>query len=199
MKKTVLFCLALVLAGGLTMLWSAQQAQRAVADKLVRLHVLANSDSAADQALKLEVRDTVLEAAEEILAGCRTRAEAEAQLRRQLAMLEQAAGARLEQLGSSYEVTAQLSEEVYPRREYESFSLPAGEYLSLRLVIGEGTGKNWWCVVFPPLCLAAVSEDVAEQAEAAGFSREEVALITGESGKTQIRFKLLDWLAKRRG
>jgi len=194
MKKRTILILSLLLAMSVSALWSARRAQHMLSEKLVRLHVIANSDSEADQALKLQVRDSVLAEAERLLGACHTRAEAEAALGESLPRLEAQAGETLRAAGCPDGVKASLSLELYPHREYETFSLPAGEYLSLRLVIGEGAGRNWWCVVFPPLCLAATTEEFELTAAEAGLTEDEIAIIREESGETVVRFKMLEWV-----
>ena len=168
---------ALVLMSGAL----ALQTQDQLADKVVRLHVLANSDSEEDQALKLRVRDRVLERATELLEQSADRQEAEALLRGNLLELENLAAEEIAAAGYDYPVTAELTDTTFPTREYDGFTLPAGEYLALRIVIGEGAGQNWWCVVFPPLCTTA-SADVPASALAAGLTQEDVNLITEEPG-----------------
>ena len=155
----------------LSLLWGtwADRTQQELSEKVLRLHVLANSDSAEDQALKLKVRDSVVEKAAEILAGCHDRESAEQRLTEALPELEEAARKRIAAEGESQRVTAELRPTRFPTREYESFTLPAGEYLALRVVIGQGAGHNWWCVVFPPLC-AETTSDLAETAMAAGLT-----------------------------
>ena len=167
---------------------AALQTQDALADKVVRLHVLANSDSPEDQALKLQVRDAVLEWAAEVLKQSANREGAEALLRQELPNLERLAEQEIRANGYTYAVTAELAAAEFPTREYEGFSLPAGEYLALRILIGEAAGQNWWCVVFPPLCTAASAETAAM---AAGFSEEEVKLITEEDGYV-LKFKAVE-------
>ena len=170
----------------------ALHTQDELADKVVRLHVLANSDSEEDQALKLQVRDAVLDRAEDLLAQPSSRAEAEGKLRGQLLEFERLAEAVVREAGYDYEVTAELTDTEFPTREYEDFTLPAGEYLALRILIGDAAGRNWWCVVFPPLCTAA-SADVPASALAAGFSEEEVSLITEENQGYVLKFKAVEW------
>ena len=170
----------------------ALHTQDELADKVVRLHVLANSDSEEDQALKLQVRDAVLDRAEDLLAQPSSRAEAEGKLRGQLLEFERLAEAVVREAGYDYEVTAELTDTEFPTREYEDFTLPAGEYLALRILIGDAAGRNWWCVVFPPLCTAA-SADVPASALAAGFSEEEVGLITEEDQCYVLKFKAVEW------
>lgn len=166
--------------------------QNRLADKVVRLHVLANSDSEEDQALKLRVRDVVLERATDILEQSADRREAESRLRGQLLELERIAAAEIAAEGYDYPVAVDLEDTEFPTKEYDGFTLPAGEYLALRVIIGEGRGQNWWCVVFPPLCTAA-SADVPASALAAGFSEEEVSLITEENQGYVLKFKAVEW------
>ena len=170
----------------------ALRTQDELADKVVRLHVLANSDSEEDQALKLRVRDAVLEQATAILEQSADRREAESRLRGQLLELERIAAKEIAEEGYDYPVTVNLENTDFPTKEYDGFTLPAGEYLALRVIIGEGKGQNWWCVVFPPLCTAA-SADVPASALAAGFSEEEVSLITEENQGYVLKFKAVEW------
>ena len=177
---------ALLLTGVVSM-----GAQAGLADRVVRLHVLANSDSEEDQALKLQVRDQVLSQAEQLLTGTADRAEAEIRLRESLPELEAIAEETVRANGYDYAVTAELEDTAFPTKEYDGFSLPAGEYLALRILIGEGAGQNWWCVVFPPLCTAA-SADVPETALAAGLTEDQVSLMTEEDGGYQLKFKAVE-------
>ena len=170
----------------------ALRAQDRLADKVVRLHVLANSDSEEDQALKLLVRDQVLERAASLLEQAGDRRQAEMLLRQALPELEEAAAREIAANGYDYPVTAELVDAAFPTKEYDGFTLPAGEYLALRVVIGQGGGQNWWCVVFPPLC-AAASGDVPAAALAAGFTEEEIGLITEEDQGYAMRFKAVEW------
>ena len=170
----------------------ALRTQDELADKVVRLHVLANSDSEEDQALKLRVRDAVLEQATAILEQSADRREAESRLRGQLLELERIAAKEIAAEGYDYPVTVNLENTDFPTKEYDGFTLRAGEYLALRVIIGEGKGQNWWCVVFPPLCTAA-SADVPASALAAGFSEEEVSLITEENQGYVLKFKAVEW------
>ena len=196
-KKKCLALAEMALFVGLVaaLLWTglAERSQQAVSDKVVRLHVLANSDSAEDQALKLRVRDRVLERTTALLESSADRAEAEGLLRGELLELERIAAREIAAAGYDYPVTAQVTDTTFPTKEYDGFALPAGEYLALRIIIGEGAGQNWWCVVFPPLCAAAAS-DVPASALAAGFSEEEVALITEENSGYCLKFKTIEWL-----
>lgn len=175
------------------MLWgmTSLHRQQALADRVVRLHILANSDSEEDQALKLQVRDKVLERATEILKQSNNRTEAETAINQVLPELKQIAEEEIRAQGYTYPVTAELTETTFPTREYDDFTLPAGDYLALRIVIGEGAGRNWWCVVFPPLCTEATS-DLAQTAMAAGLSDEDVKLITEDGGGYVLKFKSIE-------
>lgn len=196
--------IALMLTLALMMLWGvlSLQEQDALERKMIRLHVIANSDTADDQALKLQVRDAVLARATDILEQSRDMADAEEQLRRALPRLEQMAREKVAEEGYRYAVSARLEQTEFPTREYDGFSLPAGEYLALRVVIGEGAGQNWWCVVFPPLCTATAT-DWEETAIAAGLGEEDLSLITEEHQGYVLKFRSLElweslrqWLRK---
>ena len=190
--KLVEIVLLLALAAFLTSGALALQTEQELSDRVVRLHVLANSDSEEDQALKLKVRDRVLAYTEPILEGSADRREAEALLRGQLLELERVAQEEIRANGYDYAANLELEDTVFPTREYEGFTLPAGKYLALRAVIGAGEGRNWWCVVVPPLCAAASSE-VPEAALAAGFSPAQVGLITEEDQGYVLKSKLVEF------
>lgn len=164
-------------------LW-AQRTHTEIADQMIRLHVLAASDSEEEQAVKLEVRDAVLEELRPKLADCSGKTDAAETLESALPEVKAAA---LTAAGNR-DVTVSLSEEYYPTREYDGFSLPAGRYTSLRVVLDEGKGHNWWCVVYPPLCITAAeaSEQAMETLNA------DTAQIITESDGYIVKFKLLE-------
>lgn len=188
-ESALLLAFALTLTAGA---W-ASASQASLADRVVRLHVIANSDSDSDQALKLQVRDAVLAQATPLLAGTGSRQEAENALADHLEELAQAGADVLAREGCGDPVTVTLSDQWFPTKVYDGFSLPAGNYRALRVVIGEGAGQNWWCVVFPPLCLASVTEEVAATAADAGLSDSQVSLITGQDGGYVLKFKVVEW------
>jgi len=168
--------------------------EEAVYDSVVRLHVVANSDSDADQSLKLKVRDAVLASMSGILDGCTDRAEALSKLSSALPEIERTASDTVRAQGFDYPVTVTLGEEKYPRKSYEDVCFPAGTYQSLQVKIGESEGKNWWCVLFPEMCLSG-----AKNAESAfievGLTSEQYKIITEtEEPKYKIRFKILEAL-----
>ncbi len=194
-NKLRLWEAALFLAFGLTLtagVWSSASAS-ALAGQVLRLHVVANSDTQEDQVLKLQVRDAVLEQADLLLEDVTDRGEAEAVLSQQLQALAEAGAAVVAGAGYDYPVTVSLEDCWFPTKVYDGFSLPAGTYRALRIVIGEGGGQNWWCVVFPPLCLGSVTEEVAATAAQAGLSEDQVSLITGRDGGYVLKFKLIEW------
>ena len=159
-------------------------------EDILRLHVVGASDSAEDQQVKLRVRDAVLATLEEGLADLKDLDQAAAYVEEMLPRLERAANRVLEESGFRERVTVSLGEEAFPMREYDSFSLPAGVYQALRVVIGDGAGKNWWCVVFPQLCLSATAEEFDE---VSAFSDTLNDSLTGEY---EIRFWVLDKLGE---
>lgn len=163
-------------------------------DNVIRLHVLANSDSEGDQALKLTVRDAVLEKTQTLLQNVDSKEEAEAVLRANLKELEAVAVSTLRQAGAENGVTVTLTKEDYPTKQYESLAFPAGEYLSLRVMIGEAKGQNWWCVLFPPLCLSgATKQDTEAVCLSAGLSGEQYRVIADTDSTTyKMRFKILE-------
>jgi stage II sporulation protein R len=182
---------ALLLAVCITVLigiW-AQGQQQELSSKLIRLHVIASSDSEEDQELKLAVRDRVLEVLAPSLEGTQDVGEAAEIISGKLDLIENAAAETVRENGREYDVSVELGTEDYPTKQYEGFALPAGEYTSLRVVLGEGEGHNWWCVVFPPLCLSAA--EVTSGGD--GYlSDADVALITEDSTGYIIKFKLLE-------
>ena len=166
-------------------------------DSVIRIHILANSDSAEDQTNKLLVRDAILDFAANRLNSFSNRAEAEDAIGASLGVIESVACETLSQNGCNLPVCAELKEEVYPTRDYDTISLPQGKYLSLQVKIGDARGQNWWCVLFPPICQnsATDAEDALMQA---GMDEENVKTVTTKEGKYRIRFKILEWWSKAR-
>lgn len=161
--------------------------------ELIRLHVVANSDSAEDQTLKLQVRDAVVERLQQGLADVTDMEEAKAYLQENLPKIESLANQVLRAAGCTDTAQVRLMLEEFGTRVYDTFTLPAGVYESLRITIGEGKGQNWWCVVFPSLCVPATSEDFRETAATAGFPDSLTGALEGEDGY-ELRFFLLDAL-----
>lgn len=171
----------------------ASVTQSALADQVLRLHVVANSDSETDQAVKLQVRDAILAAATPYLEGVSGQQEAQQALEPHLAQLAQAGAEVLSQAGMDYPITVSITDQWFPTKEYTDFALPAGTYRSLQVILGEGQGQNWWCVVFPPLCLGSVSEQSVETSAAGVLTEEQISLISDQDGEYVLRFKVLEW------
>lgn len=169
---------------------SAQQQE--LSTKLIRLHVIANSDSPEDQMQKLKVRDAVMSVISE--NHWSSKEESRQWLEDNLQLLCEVGLQTLCQEGNPQKVTAQLCREQYPTRVYDDFSLPSGEYTSLKLVIGEGKGQNWWCVVYPAICMPAAGKDFTSEAVSAGLSGKEISLISENTNEVKIKFKLLEML-----
>ncbi len=189
---SVLIVMAALLFAGLMPVHGEDE----IYDAVIRLHVLANSDTAEDQALKLEVRDAVLEVTAPLLEGCTDRAEAAALLESSMGDIQTAAEQVIAEAGRDDPVALLLGEESYPEKDYDSFCFPAGSYLSLRVCIGEAAGQNWWCCLFPPLCLGAASVPADEAEESfleVGLTPEQYKIITEtDNPGYKIRFKLLE-------
>ncbi|MBQ7356531.1 MAG: stage II sporulation protein R [Clostridia bacterium] len=159
----------------------------------VRLHILASSDSDEDQKIKLDIRDYILEQGFLDSGTPESKEDAENRLRLGIPDAERAINARLSEMGVEYTARITLGEEWYDTREYENFTLPMGYYTSYRVVLGEGDGKNWWCVMYPPICKGLATDNSRD--DGAHYSGEEYALIS--SGKYNIKFKILEALAQR--
>jgi len=179
-ETAALLALCVTLLGGV---W-AQGRQNELSGKLLRLHVIAVSDAPEEQALKLHVRDAVLDYLSPRLECAADRDAARAIIEGELENVRIAAESASE--GRAVRVT--LGQERYPLRRYEGFTLPAGVYESLRVVLGEGEGQNWWCIVFPPLCLTAVEGDRLQSV----MGREDYGIVTEEEGYI-LRFRLIEW------
>ena len=173
-------------------LWGIVTDSADLREELLRLHVVGASNSEEDQAVKLQVRDAVLASLEEGLQDMTDPKEAYDYVARMLPKVEEAANRCLAAAGFSETVQVSLTEEAFPTREYDTFSLPAGVYKALRIVIGEGEGKNWWCVVFPQLCVGTQAQFV-ETANAAGLDPELAGTLEGDY---ELRFWVLEKLGE---
>lgn len=166
--------------------------EESIYSDMIRLHVLADSDESDEQELKLKVRDKVLEKVTELTNGVTDKKVAYEIIEGNLSLLSEVGEEAVKENGYEHKVTAELGREEYPEREYEGFKLPAGEYYSLRIKIGSAEGKNWWCVLFPPLCTTA-AEERDEAFVATGFTGEQYKTITEtQNVRYKIKFKLLE-------
>ncbi len=192
LMKRVAFCAllaALVWCG--TLLADRQKLN----EDLIRLHVVANSDSEADQQIKLRVRDAVTESLQSAMSDVADVEQAKAYLQENLPKIQKIATETLRSLGCAEEAVVTLCREAFDTRYYDTFTLPAGVYEALRITIGAGEGKNWWCVVFPTFCVPATSEGFADVAAGAGFPDSLNDALMGEEDY-EVRFFLLDALGK---
>ena len=190
-ESALLISLCFTLLSGL---W-ARSAQAKLSREIVRLHVIAESDSERDQAIKLKVRDAVLKYLEPKLAGTKSAEEANFIINEELEAINAIAQSTVMFEGRLCKTEAGISIEHYPSRLYDSFSLPAGDYVSLRVILGEGKGQNWWCVVFPPLCLESAQSETAFSE----LSDENARLITADSGKYVLKFRIIELFDLLRG
>ena len=165
------------------------EAEGAIYEDTIRLHVLANSDTDADQAAKYEIRDRLLATYGKRLMAI-DRASAEEEALELLPEMTDSVNRWLSECSLPYSATATLCEEWYDTREYEDFVMPSGRYTSLRVILGEGDGKNWWCVMYPPLCLDMATESAEADDAILGYTDEEIRLIT--KGGYKVKFKLLE-------
>ncbi len=165
--------------------------RQVLSENLIRLHVVADSDSAEDQQIKLRVRDAITAKLETVMDDFSDLETARAYLQAHLPELEKIANDTLKAAGNGCQAVVTLAKEAFPTREYDTFTLPAGIYESLRVTIGSGEGKNWWCVVFPSLCASATTDGFEDTAVSAGFSDRVAGTLTGKQ-EYRVRFFLLD-------
>ena len=168
--------------------------QRSLAEKTLRLHVIANSDSLEDQREKLDLRDYLLSLMEPLLNPCDSLDSMTRVLHRELASLEASANRFMQVRGSEHPIHLTIGHENYSTRYYDSLSMPAGEYFSLQVHIGNAKGKNWWCIVFPNLCEGYSPNTFHDGASTAGYTPQEEALLTEKETKYELRFKVLEWI-----
>lgn len=163
-------------------------------DKSLRLHVIANSDVEVDQEVKLKVRDGVLEYLAPFLSDVDTREDARRTVEEKAREIEAVVLMILKDNGFSYGATLEVCFEDYPTRMYESFAFPAGNYLSVKIMLGDADGKNWWCVLFPKLC-TSVAMSAEEEFIAVGFTPDQYKMITeSDSAVYRVRFRFLEYL-----
>lgn len=189
-----------------TILWScgavySANMQQGIAEKVIRFHVLANSDSQADQALKLRVRDRILEEMRPILSTSQDKEESRVLLQEAFGQIRRAALDEIRSQGYNYGVKVSLVQDAFPMKQYGDLTFPAGIYDALRVEIGQGAGQNWWCVMFPPMCFVdAASGQVTQESKERledTLTQEEYTILSamGEEGNHTpvIKFKIVEW------
>ena len=170
-----------------------------ISDRVIRLHVLADSDSSEDQRLKLAVRDRILSEASAMLdVSSLSKEEAHERVCELLPDLTKIAEDEIRTQGSDLPVRLELTDTYFTTRNYGAYTLPAGYYDALRIVIGSGEGQNWWCIVFPPLCLSASTEVAAPQVELDAILSEDEMEIVSNYSQYQVKFKLVEWICNLR-
>ena len=191
MKKIAKLIVAGLLLTAAFWLGTVASDKAVLSQDLIRLHVVANSDSPEDQQIKLQVRDAIIEELESVMDDLPDVESAKAYLQKHLPELETIANEVLHALKSGCHAVVSLAKEAFPTREYDTFTLPAGVYESLRVTIGSGEGHNWWCVVFPSLCVSASSDGFEDTAVSAGFSDRLAGTLSGQQ-EYRVRFFILD-------
>ena len=193
----VIFSILTILTTVISVLFLPVNGENGIYEQTIRLHVVANSDTQADQTLKLEIRDEILTDVAEYLADCNTKYEAEQILAKQQQQIKETAARVIAENGYAYDVNVVMGEEYYPTREYDGVSLPAGTYYSVRVNVGEAAGQNWWCVLFPPLCVGSAT--AKEELVAAGFTPNQIHVLTeSDSPRYALKFKVLEFLGEVR-
>jgi stage II sporulation protein R len=190
----LLLCSAILLAVFFTVTADSRE-YSGIYGNTLRFHVLANSDSEEDQKLKLAVKDAVILHISEEMNQCKTKAEAEKFIVENKTEIEDVAKAVITAHGAEHTVNLTLTREYYPRRTYGDVTLPAGEYSSVRILLGEAEGQNWWCVLFPQVCTDTATP-AEERLSQAGFTSAQIRLLTGEEKPTyKIKFKIVELLS----
>lgn len=197
MKKlfSLVLCITLLLAAAFYIATESLSEEMEIYQKTLRLHIPANSDSKSDQEVKLKVRDAVIQYLEEPLSSCSDKQQSLQVIKDRSEQLEQLACNVLLENGKNYGATVNIVHEYYPTRHYEGISLPAGYYDSLKIELGEAQGQNWWCVLFPQVCVGSAKP--AEALAEVGFTANQIRLLTEhEDYEYVVKFKLLE-VAKR--
>ena len=190
--KRCIICLLLAVS-----VWSIMllRDRKTLNEELIRLHVVGASDSEEDQTIKLQVKNAIVESLQTELKNAADPEQAKDYLQENLPKIERFANQALAQLGCDKTVSVSLTKEAFGTRYYDTFTLPAGVYEALRINIGEAEGRNWWCVVFPSLCMSATTSEFEHVAAGAGFSEELIQTLESEQGY-EVRFFLLDMLGR---
>lgn len=199
--KFILLTLSLTLLLTLSISY-AKSVSNDISNSVFRLHIIANSDSVFDQELKLSVRDRILKDAGYLFENSTSAQDAAQIAKENLSSICEIALSEVEENGFDYKVTAKVDKFAFPTKTYQDISLPAGKYTALRIEIGEAKGKNWWCVMFPPLCLTdgvlALNEESKETLKN-NLTTEEYNLVTkSPSGAVpvEVRFKIVEIFQK---
>ena len=159
-----------------------------IGNRILRFHIIANSDSREDQAIKLRVRDRIIALTDELFAGCSTKEEAINAARSHLSEIREKALETVKTEGKDQDIEVYITKMHFDTRVYRDFTLPAGEYDALRIVIGKGQGHNWWCVLYPAVCVPSAEKNIGS-----ALNKNETDIVT-QSDKYIVKFKVLEWL-----
>lgn len=195
MRKMCILLTVTVLLGGAVIYAEGMKAD--ISSAVLRLHVVANSDSEYDQALKLKVRDAVREEFSKGIKYAESKEDAILSAEEMKGALKKAALKVIENEGASYSVNVTVGKESFPTKEYGKIALPSGKYDAVKVKIGAAEGKNWWCVLYPPLCITDSSclelNDEAYELLSQDLTKEELGIITRKDGeKISLKFKILE-------
>ncbi|ABK62525.1 MULTISPECIES: stage II sporulation protein R [Clostridium] len=197
MKKVLAIMISLIILTGSILVISymkADASQKSIAEKVIRFHVIANSDSTEDQALKLKVRDNVLKYISPKLKNSKSIEESREIIKENNYEINKIAVKTIEENGYTYTVKSKLSHENFPVKTYGNITLPQGNYEAYRIIIGNGQGHNWWCVMFPPLCFTDITKGDVEVKKTdemmkKTLSKEEYELVNDDVEKNNLVFK----------
>ncbi|QIB27730.1 stage II sporulation protein R [Caloranaerobacter azorensis] len=205
-KKILSFGLVFVLliVSGIVFLSDVYKNRESYKNKLIRFHVIANSDSPEDQQLKLKVRDKIIKEMNSKFEKASSLDESKKIILDNLDTIEYIAEKQIKELGKNYDVSVKFGEYDFPTKSYGNFTLPAGKYQAVKVVIGDGKGKNWWCVMFPPLCFIDITHGITNdkiKEELKGvLTEEEYNMIVNANGNKKIplklKFKVVELLEK---
>lgn len=195
MRKIIKFISIILIIVFALELWNLWQDKKTLQENLVRLHVVANSDSQEDQQMKTQVKDAIVSYLQPVMSQFTSKEQAVEYLQNHLNELQELANKVLDKLGDAHSAVVSLTPEEFDKRIYDTFTLPSGVYDALRIQIGDAAGKNWWCVVFPTLCLPATGTDFHYTAVSSGFSEPLTNTISNRGGY-RLRFFFLDCIGK---
>lgn len=192
--KLLLIPLCMMVGILIYLLIAGEQESKEVRESVVRFHVVANSDSEEDQQLKLRLRDGLFSSIESLFADCADREEALAKAEENKGHLAEEGERILKELGSDQPINVTVGERFFPTKTYGALSFPAGSYQAVSVTIGEGAGKNFWCVLYPALCISpAVSDEEHAQKMAVAVGEDSMDLLQMEGGISKVKFRLVEW------
>ena len=200
MNKLIV-AMALAIVGTLSLTAYSDGVQSDLQSNLIRLHIIANSDSEEDQGIKLTIRDAVLKEEGKNLTSQNEQACIRS-VKERLPQIERLANSVLQENGFPYAAHAVYGKFDFPKKEYKNMTLPSGKYYGVRIILGEGAGHNWWCVMYPPLCMMndteAVLSEKSERILKENLKPETYDIITGNDGKTEVKFKIVEVIQELR-